>query len=406
VKPDSLSRSAGYSIAFISSNASWGGSEELWSAAAVELARSGHRIIVYKGRLERKATNVRRLRELGCTRIELATFPFLPNQIYSLFANLTYPLTFGYQAVRLYLSLRLRKRPDLVVMSQGGNHDGWLFASVCVRLGLNYVLISQKATELYWPLDTRLDRVRAAYAAAGHAYFVSEHNRRLTEEQLGASLERSSVVRNPFLVPWERRDDWPDSKEGFRLACVGRLYPMEKGQDLALRVLARDKWRRRPVSLTFFGSGEQKAGLEQMTRYLDLQNVTFAGQVEDVASIWDTHHGLLLPSRAEGLPLVIVETMMSGRVPIVTDVAGNGELIEDNETGFLAVAPTEDALDEAMERAWQRRHEWRAIGALAAERIRAEVPRDPGRAMADLLLEHLERATPSSRRAEPLEKAA
>jgi glycogen synthase len=114
-----------------------------------------------------------------------------------------------------------------------------------------------------------------------------------------------------------------------------------------------------------------------------------------VASIWDTRHGLLLPSRAEGLPLVVVEAMMSGRVPIVTDVAGNGELIDDNETGFLAAAPTEDSLDEAMERAWQRRSGWRAIGEAAARDVRRKVPPDPPSVFADLLLAHADRSAAS-----------
>jgi hypothetical protein len=53
--------------------------------------------------------------------------------------------------------------------------------------------------------------------------------------------------------------------------------------------------------------------------------------------------------------------------------------------GFLAEAATENALDEALERAWQRRGEWRAIGDAAARDIRALVPPDPPKVMADLL---------------------
>ena len=77
--------------------------------------------------------------------------------------------------------------------------------------------------------------------------------------------------------------------------------------------------------------------------------------------------------------------MLSGRVPIVTDVAGNAELVRDGLNGFLAAAAIENALDEAMERAWARRGEWRAIGDAAARDIRALVPSDPPRVMADKL---------------------
>jgi glycosyltransferase involved in cell wall biosynthesis len=83
---------------------------------------------------------------------------------------------------------------------------------------------------------------------------------------------------------------------------------------------------------------------------------------------------------------VLVEAMLSGRVPIAVDVAGIAEVLDDGVTGFLAAAPTEDGLDDALERAWQRRDEWQAIGASAAERIRELVPEDPSKEMARMLL--------------------
>jgi glycosyltransferase involved in cell wall biosynthesis len=223
------------------------------------------------------------------------------------------------------------------------------------------------------------------YADARACYFVSEHNLRLTEEQFGAALPRARVVRNPFLVPWARRHDWP-SGGVLRLACVGRLFVMEKGQDLLLRVLARDKWRQRPLSVTIVGAGPHRAALEAMAAYHRVERVSFAGFLDDIQGIWNDHHGLILPSRCEGLPLVLVEAMLSGRVAIATDVAGISEVLEDGATGFLAAAATEDALDAALERAWARRDEWQAIGARAAERIRELVPEDPAAALAQMLL--------------------
>jgi glycosyltransferase involved in cell wall biosynthesis len=381
---------------FISSNFTWGGSEILWSGAAEALARAGHHVAVYKNRLPRGEGNVPALRAAGCRLFELARFPFLPNKLYSFVAMFTPYLSVAYQALRLHVSLKLRRRPDLVVLSQGGNHDGWLLGGVCRRLGVPYVLICQKATDLYWPQDRWRDEVRAIYAGALHAFFVSEHNWRLTEEQIGARIDRASVARNPFLVPWDHAPAWPDSDAGFRFASVGRLYPKEKGQDIILRVLASEKWRGRPVSLTVYGDGEQRQGLEAMAKLLGLTNVAFAGYAEDVAAIWAKHHALLLPSRAEGLPLVVVEAMLCGRVPVVTDVGGNKEVVDDGRTGFIAAAAAEGSFDEAMERAWQRRNEWPDIGAAAAEEIRRLVPSDPPGTLAEALLRLAGEAPPPS----------
>ena len=390
---------------FISSNFVWGGSEELWSEAAAVMAARGHRVTVYKNRLSLREGNVAAMRAASCTIVELARFPFLPNQIYSLAAKFAQPVSIAYQALRLHLCLRLRRRPALVVVSQGGNHDGWLLATVCRRLGLPYVLVSQKATDLYWPDDRWLEQIRTMYAEARHAFFVAEHNLQLAQEQIGATLPRASVVRNPFKVDWAAPKPWPPG-ELCRFACVGRLYPKEKGQDLLLRVLAKDKWRRRPVSLTVFGAGEQRRGLEAMAAYLGLRSVRFAGYADDIDALWEQHHALVLPSRAEGLPLVVVEAMLSGRVAIVTDVGGNAEAVADNVTGFVAAAPTEAALDEAMERAWQRRMEWPEIGCRAAASMRRAVPPNPAAAFADQLLRIASGESVSGPADEPFAEAA
>ena len=108
---------------------------------------------------------------------------------------------------------------------------------------------------------------------------------------------------------------------------------------------------------------------------LDLPNVRLAGHAR-VDEIWATHHALLMPSRHEGLPLALIEAMLCGRFGIVTDVAGNAELIDDNRTGFVAAAPQAACLDEAMERAWQQRHRWAEIG-LAAAQVQTLLPADP-----------------------------
>lgn len=373
-------------FAFVSSNYSWGGSESLWSETAAELARRGFAVSVYKNRLALADGNVGDLKALKVRRRELARFPGLPNQIFSLVGGLSAYFSHAYQAFRLYASLKLSPRPDLLVLSQGGNADGWLLGAVCRRFGAPYVLISQKATDLYWPRDDWHAELLALYRGARHSFFVSEHNRVLTEEQIGWRLPDASVVRNPFLVRWDAPIPWPADSKGLRLACVGRLYPKEKGQDILLRVLAQEKWRSRNVSVTFFGHGEQREGLERMVNLLDVQRVRFAGFTSDIAAIWRDHHALVLPSRAEGLPLVLVEAMLSGRVAVVTDVAGNAEVIEDGRTGFLADAATEASFDEALERAWERRAEWQAIGAAAADAIRTLVPRDPAAALADQLI--------------------
>jgi len=86
---------------------------------------------------------------------------------------------------------------------------------------------------------------------------------------------------------------------------------------------------------------------------------------------------LVLPSRCEGLPLALVEAMWCSRPAVVTDVGGNAELCVDDETGFVAGAPTPGVFGQALERAWGRRHEWQFMGQQARRRAEELIPKDP-----------------------------
>ncbi len=361
---------------FVTSSEGWGGSEELWANSASRLAKEGHAVTVCVWSHSLGNIRLRRLVIASGSVVRLA-WPFTSISSSRHIARLFRLPRTVLGLARFWLLLCKLRRPNLVVISQASNFDGVYLASICSRLGMPYVLVIQKASEWHWNPDSMLRHQRAAYQGALHSYFVSRHNWRITEEQLGVALPLSSVVRNPFLVSWDQRSDWPSHEASWRLACVARLDPLEKGQDMLLRVLAREKWRTRELTVTFFGAGPFRESLESMAAFLGVTRVRFHGFIEDTASIWNDHHGLILPSRCEGLPLAVVEAMLSSRLAIVTDVAGNREVLEDGATGFLAGGADENAIDGVMERAWQRRADWRSIGQRAAVSIRNRVPRDP-----------------------------
>lgn len=387
-------------IAFVSCNETrWGGSEELWARTAASMARAGYAVLVAKPNILATHPLLAELRRRGCRMRDLARFPLLPKRAFSLMARISRNASLFFQMVTLWCVLRLY-RPDLVVLSQGGNWDGFLYGMVLRRLRLRYVVIAQKATELYWPSDWMRPHCKALYAEAQVAYFVSHHNHRLTEEQIGTAIPHGQVVSNPFLTDWNRAQPWPDTEDGvMRFACVGRLYPMEKGQDVLLRVLAQPQWRNRPIEVSFFGAGDRIEGLREMAAFLGVTSVRFPGFVDDLDEIWRWHHALILPTRAEGMPLVVIETMLAGRVVITTDIGGSAEICSDGATGFIASSPDIRTLSETMEQAWHRREEWSSIGAAAARAIRELVPPDPAVALAKLLDELI---APSSAEAGPV----
>ena len=276
--------------------------------------------------------------------------------------------------------------PDLVVISQGGPWDGLGWMRACRGLGLKYCPIVHANSEIWWPVDEWRENIVAGLPAAARMFFVSKANRRLMELQSGFPLENAEIVINPCNVSVERAVPWPDDSVT-RLACVGRVDPQAKGQDLLLQVLAMPKWRERPIELNIYGGGPCLKSLEALKEMHGLTNVIFAGHESDVERIWARNHALVLPSRFEGLPLVIVEAMLCGRPVITTDIAGNAEYLEEGATGFIAHAPTVALLDDAMERAWSRRSEWLNIGLAARESISGKLPKDPIDTFAKRLME-------------------
>lgn len=365
----------------------------MWFGAVRALRERGHSVDVLKTVVDPSHPRILDLRALGCRVVDIDRF----SARRFLGANTMLPrgLVFGdFRLGQLEVAWEFlsRGRPDLAIVSQGLNFDGINLAGACLRLRVPYVLVAQKATELLWPEDHARPYVERVYRGARRAAFVSEHNRRLTENQLGITIPGAVVLPNPVLVARRSPLPWPGVNDGeYRLACVGRLFAFEKAQDVLLEVLARDHWRDRPLHISFHGEGRNRRGLEDMARRLGLRRVSFAGQSPRIEDVWRDHHGLILPSRAEGMPLALLEAMACGRMAVVTDVGGNAELVEDGVSGFVAAGPVPAAIDDALERAWQRRAKWEAIGGAAAARIAELMPDRDGSALADLVADELTR---------------
>ena len=384
-------RAAGTILFLTSCPLPWGGSEELWAGAAERLHARGYTVFTGRSELLPRGDLHPRWQALGCDGIGALDLCVggLERAIPDAFRRFWPALESRAIEIRdRRLAARMRRlRPDLVVISQGQAFDGChpvCLPEICRRAGVPYALVCQKAAEIHWPFDAAREACRRSYRDASAVFFVSEHNRRTVERQLGMRLSTAEIVRNPFMVKADGPLPWPAASPTLRLACVARMWPLEKAQDVLLAVLAREKWRSRPVEVNFHGDGPMERGLKEMAAWLGLGNVCFPG-FSDPTEIWRKNHALVLPARAEGLPLVQAEAMWCGRPVIVADAGGTAEIMRDGEHGFLAASATEDAFDDALERAWRRRDEWPAIGAAAAAHVRTLFPADPCAAFADRL---------------------
>ncbi|MDZ4089100.1 MAG: glycosyltransferase [Tabrizicola sp.] len=127
---------------------------------------------------------------------------------------------------------------------------------------------------------------------------------------------------------------------GKRVAFVGRLDPV-KGALLLIEAMAEVLKSHPDATLTLAGDGPARAGAEARAKALGIDGaVRFAGFMTQgqVADLLANSDMLVLPSFAEGLPVVYMEALAS-RIPVVASrVAGVQELVEDGVTGY-AVPP-------------------------------------------------------------------
>jgi len=156
--------------------------------------------------------------------------------------------------------------------------------------------------------------------------------------------------------------------------CVGRLCP-QKAQVLIVKAIGQIAKRYPNVRVVFIGDGESRADVEA-----EIKAQGVAAQVELLG--WQSSDvvrerlgqakALLLPSFAEGLPIVIMEAFALGRPVVSSYIAGIPELVTP-ENGWLVPASSVDAIAEAMEKVMQSSPEDLArMGGNGRSRVEAE----------------------------------
>ncbi len=137
---------------------------------------------------------------------------------------------------------------------------------------------------------------------------------------------------------------------GHNLLFVGRLASV-KGLPVLFQALAGLVPDHQDLMLTLIGDGPDRALLQDQVNQLGLQDhVAFAGyQSQDaVARALLESDLLLLPSFAEGLPVVLMEAMAAGLPVLTTRIAGVPELVEDGISGILVPPGDVDALADGL----------------------------------------------------------
>ncbi|HUO09769.1 MAG TPA: glycosyltransferase family 4 protein [Phycisphaerae bacterium] len=253
--------------------------------------------------------------------------------------------------------------------------DVAMIASVLNRGTFSFTM--HGPTEFFDLLHFRLsDKIRAArfvvcisdFARSQLMSILPPHQwSRLHVVRCGVELRQFQTERAP-------RNPGAAAEDATNILCVARLAP-EKGHAILLQALAELSLRGHETFLTLIGDGPVREDLTRLAEVLDLQDrIRFLGNVGQ--SVIHQHYAaadlFVLPSFAEGVPVVLMEAM-AARCPVIsTRIAGISELIEHGASGLLVVPGRADLLADAMEQLLLNPRAAQRMASVALEKIRRD----------------------------------
>ncbi|MEM8801035.1 MAG: glycosyltransferase [Pseudomonadota bacterium] len=257
-------------------------------------------------------------------------------------------------------------------------------------------------------LAARMAGLPFSYTAHGPMEFFEPHHWRLDAKIARASFvaaishfARAQCMLFSDAAHWDRikivhcgvepgRYDSTGREPGKHLVFVGRLAGI-KGVPLLIDAVVQLLPKHPDLHLTLVGDGPEKASLETCAAQLGLTDrVTFTGYLgqQEVAAILKTADMLVLPSFAEGVPVVLMEAM-AARLPVIaTRVAGVQELVEDGVSGHVIPPGDLDALINAIDQLLKVPEQRAQMGAAGHAKVEAEFDVAKEAAWLGTLFEH------------------
>lgn len=370
-------------LAFIStqSNAAWAASEFLWGEAADLASQANHTVLVSSYRWKNTPPAIQRLIDRGAS-----------------YHQRRLPWNGRFERIVDRWSDRWRHLrhfdPDVVCISQAASYDAIVtpdqarLPAALYDLKKPYVLLCNALPE-HWTLnDDARARGRKLFAGAHKVVFVSQRNRDIAERHLAAAVPNSILLHAPANVTEPLPLPWPADDGELRMAIIGRLDVATKGHDVLLEALQSDRWRDRNWRLRIYGDGPDRRYLAELASHYGIANrVEFPGHLANMRDVWADNHLLVMPSRHESGPLVVVEAAVYGRPAVATDVGLVEDWVDDDTTGFIVPATTRSALAHGLERAWAARHRWPEMGLAAHAKGMGLWQRTPGQVLLDVMTE-------------------
>ena len=262
--------------------------------------------------------------------------------------------SFDINVVRQILSIIKNYEIDII-----HTHDfrSDLFGILCSKISKRPVI----ATVHGWIANDRKGRIytwldKLILRLCNHIISVSRRTAKIVTDS-GISSDKVIVINNALRIEnyicnksdKSIRSELGVSEDAILIANIGRLSP-EKGQLEFLKAGTELLKKYKEVKLLLVGIGADQKMLEEYVSSQGIKGeVFFLGFRKDMVNIYNNINLVVQSSYTEGMPNVILESMLMQVPVIATNVGGTSEIIEHGKTGILIEAGDIDKLAESMQ---------------------------------------------------------
>ncbi|MCK6562172.1 glycosyltransferase [candidate division KSB1 bacterium] len=240
--------------------------------------------------------------------------------------------------------------------------SGWVASRLAREFGRPLVLTTQGSDLNVWRHAPRKrPQILAALHAADAIIALNDHMR---ADILAEGLAPAKVFVIPQGVDCHAFQPTPDASRTLRppqfasafvLLCVANHHHV-KGIDVLLRALAQTSG---DLMLVLVGAGPETRALRSLAHALGLRaRIFFAGaQPPETIPHWiNAAEAVVIPSRSEGGPAVLLQALACGKPVVATATGMAPAVLTDERSGLLTPVEDEKSLARALERA--REQQW------------------------------------------------
>ena len=309
------------------SSQKWGGGEKWMITAAAGLKQRDHNVI-----LSGKANSEFLLRA------QKADLKTLPLNIYA-----------DYNPFKIWHTKKILHEHSIDVIVLNLNKDIRV-AGIAARLAKVPVIIARNGIQLFsnkWKYKKTIsivDGIITNSKSIQKAYndFPWMDKKKTAVIYNGLKLRKSLSI-------YDLRKKWDIDKDSLVFVAAGRLT-RQKGFDLLIEAASKVKNTSKSFSILIAGTGKDQDQLNNQIKKNNLTDkIKLIGFQENLESILQAADFVIMPSRQEGMPNVVMEGMALGRPVLAANVNGVPELMDHMKTGYIFEPLRINAITQAIE---------------------------------------------------------